>query len=89
MVYPPTCVIVPPVPDGLPKYLTITIPEPPFFATGVADEPPLPPPPPPVFATPDWAKVVLVIPPRPPPPLPPTPFEVLVVCQLPPPPPPP
>ena len=75
IVYPPLCVIVPPVALGVPRYLSTTIPEPP--------EPPLefppvkvdaPPPPPPEFGVPDTPGLFCpAVPPAPPPPRPPAP----------------
>ena len=75
IVYPPLCVIVPPVAFGVPKYLSTTIPEPPAppleFPPVEVDAPP---PPPPVFGVPETPGLFCpAVPPAPPPPRPPAP----------------
>ena len=75
IVYPPFCVMVPPVALGVPKYLSTTIPDPP---SPPLEFPPLevdaPPPPPPVFGVPEVPGLFTpIVPAAPPPPRPPAP----------------
>ena len=74
MVYPPELVTVPPDPRCAPRYLTITMPDPPDFP--VAGSETTPPPPPPVLVLPLVATIDTgpFNSPLPPPPAPPHPW---------------